>query len=143
LILRKKFRKHFCKIKLVLDNLKKPIDPSIQNETESGDEKAGTVANKPPTYLLSTEFDVINLSEALKTVDQAIQLDKKELMGDVKHGIPRRFLETIVSSPVFYNTNLIPKNKAIYESHFKKFQFTDTEKMQVLNKLSKIYMVIC
>jgi hypothetical protein len=105
--------------------LKKPINPSIQN----GEENNETGEPKPPTYLLSPDFEVINLSEALSIVNQAMKMDKKELMTDVKHGIPRRFLEIVVSSPVFYNTNLIPKNKAIYESHFKKFQFSDTEKM--------------
>jgi hypothetical protein len=83
-----------------------------------------------PTYLLSPEFEIINLNEALAIVDQVIQSDKRELTSDAaKQGMPSRFLETILTSPVFYNTKLIPKSKAIYESHFKKYQFSDTEKM--------------
>ena len=122
-----------------------PIEEGESSEANGNEEKIGK-------SILSSDFEIANLNDALAIVEDITKMNKKELMVDAKHGeylfaqfqfqlpfyahinikkkvIPRKFLEIIVSSPVFYNLNFIPKNKAIYQSHFKKFQFTDTEKM--------------
>ncbi len=62
--------------KKVLDQLKKPINISEEESNENTQQK----------YLLSSDFNVVNLDEAIKIVDDVNKLNRKEIVIDMKHG---------------------------------------------------------
>ena len=112
-----------------LNNNPNESDCSTQNETEK--QTSPQDENFTP-QLLSSDFKIINLDEAISIIEN---IKKNELtFNDLKKGIPTKFLEIILSSPVFYNTSLLPNIKYNYQSQFKRSMFSDTEKMFVIFK---------
>ena len=108
------------------------------NEADASDCTNQNEAEKQPSpedehftpQLLSSDFKIINLDEAISIIEN---IKKNELnFNDLKKGIPTKFLEIILSSPVFYNTTLLPNIKYNYQSQFKRSMFSDTEKMFVI-----------
>lgn len=86
--------------------------------------------NSDKNMVKLSNFGICNLDEALKIISDIQQMSTEELNMDLKQGIPSKFLEIIITSPVFYNTSLIPNlSRFKYYSQFKRAQFTDTEKM--------------
>lgn len=80
--------------------------------------------------LLSTNFNIINLTEAINIVNSLDELGLRSAhYFDPKNGLETKKMETLLSSPVFYNTCLLPNAKYKYVSTFKRSQFTDKEKM--------------
>lgn len=82
--------------------------------------------------ILSPQFEIINLKESIEIVDNIKKMEaEKRAELDLKknNGMPTKFLELIITSPVFYNISLIPNCKYKYQSHFKRSQFSDSEKM--------------
>jgi hypothetical protein len=103
--------------KSTLSNLNKPSSESDESGVNG---------------ILSPEFEIVNLKESLEIVENLKKLDKEELKQyDLKknNGMPSKFLEIILTSPVFFNPNLIPNCKYKYNSHFKRSQFSESEKM--------------
>lgn len=80
--------------------------------------------------ILSNEFNIINLYEANQLVNSASELNIQERRSnDSKSGLSIKLLEIFVKYPVFYNTSLLPNAKYKYKSHFKRSNFSETEKM--------------
>ena len=86
---------------------------------------------------LSSDFHVFNLNDALTIVDDMRNYDAEHVAALAaasassrhQHQIPAQMFELIVKSPVFYNTRLLPNCRFKYQSHFKRSQFSDTDKM--------------
>lgn len=103
-------------------------DLSKENEEDNCDKNMVKLSN----------FGICNLDEALQIILNIHKMTTEELSMDLKQGIPSKFLEIILTSPVFYNTSLIPNlSKFKYHSQFKRAQFTDTEKMYLINLFKK------
>jgi hypothetical protein len=81
---------------------------------------------------VSKQFEIINLNDALKLInDNKTFIDEKtqdtnELSKSDQY-MPRKYLELIVTSPVFCNPKLIPSCKYKFQSQFTKALFTDAE----------------
>ncbi len=96
-----------------------------QNEENTNEEE------EVQCQLLSNEFQIVNLKDAINIIKGLEKIPSEELKNDLKQGVPTKILELVVNSPVFYNTNLIPNLKYKYQSHFKRSLFSDIEKMFV------------
>lgn len=100
----------------------------LKSMNDDGDKENDDISSQQMFSLKNLE--ILNLKESLEIVSNIQKMSKEELNFDLKQGIPSKFLEIIITSPVFYNTNLVPNlSKFKYQSHFKRAQFTDTEKM--------------
>ncbi len=116
----------------MLDSLnKKPIEPLVQNENDTTKEEN--------FQLLSSTFEIVNLADSLEIIEriktESVQLKASKV--DFNHGMPLKFLEIVLTSPVFYNINLIPSSKYKYHSHFKRFSLSDTEKILLIMGYNK------
>jgi hypothetical protein len=83
--------------------------------------------------LVSPEFKIMNLIEAIGVLESAKNLDSELVMrGNMNQWskMPPKYLEILLTSPVFYNTSLLPNiNKLGFHSHYRRSNFSDTEKM--------------
>lgn len=101
----------------------------------AGGKKSG---KDPLEQMLSDNFEIKNLPEALEIVNKLPSLNLTvEKFLDPRKGLSPKALDIIITSPVFYNVNLMPNNKYKYKSTFKRAIFSDTEKM-----LAKIFLFI-
>jgi hypothetical protein len=93
----------------------------------------GNKSGKDPLEkMLSDNFEIKNLSEALQIVNNLPNLNLTvEKYLDPRKGLSSKIIDVIIMSPVFYNVNLMPNNKYKYKSTFKRAIFSDTEKMLV------------
>jgi len=115
-----------------LDTLnKKPTESTEKNENETTTEEN--------FQLLSSHFEIANLKDSLEILEkiksESVQLKASNV--DFNQGMPLKFLEIVLTSPVFYNINLIPSAKYKYHSHFKRFSLSDTEKILLIMGYNK------
>jgi dihydrofolate reductase len=100
---------------------------------------ASTESENDQIQLLASNFEIINLAESLEIMEKVKQepanVDSSAALNldfNLNQGMPIKYLEIILNSPVFYNTNLIPSCKYKYHSHFKRFSLSDTEKILLI-----------
>lgn len=83
--------------------------------------------------ILSNDFHIINLDDAIKITDELPRLGIEPVKYfEPKNGVPVKIIESFVKSPVFYNTGLLPNAKYKYVSTFKRSHFTDNEKILLI-----------
>jgi hypothetical protein len=84
----------------------------------------------PLEQMLSDEFEIKNLPEALNIVNSLPSLNLTiEKFLDPRKGLSPKVLDLVITSPVFYNISILPNTKYKYKSTFKRAIFSDTEKM--------------
>ena len=90
--------------------------------------------------LLSSDFSIVNISDAIEILEK-IKMEKntqpKSSNLDFNQGMPYKYLEIVLTNPVFYNTHLMPSAKYKYHSHFKRFSLSDTEKILLIMGYNK------
>lgn len=89
---------------------------------------------------MSKNFEIFNLNEALKLINDNKAFsycDSKSVASsseslNSQNDMSKQFLDLIITSPVFYNTRLIPSCKYKFQSQFTRTVFSDVELKQVL-----------
>ena len=84
---------------------------------------------------LASNFEVANVEEAL-TLISGLKREEFETTRyfDTKKSVSNKILETLITSPVFYNLSLLPNFRFKYTSQFRRSCFSDNEKMWVQTK---------
>ena len=110
------------------------LDSLNKNQTETPE------IDSESQPLLSSSFAIVNLSDSLEIIAKIKQENNSRPKAsnlDFNQGMPNKFLEIVLTNPVFYNTNLIPSSKYKYHSHFKRFSLSDTEKILLIMGYNK------
>jgi hypothetical protein len=76
---------------------------------------------------LNEGFKIENLNDSLKLINRLDSIASSDEQAK-SFGLTNKFLEVIVTSPVFCNIELIPKCRYKFQSQFKRSIFSDSEK---------------
>jgi hypothetical protein len=75
---------------------------------------------------LASNFEILNLNESLQILNankQFLSLKPEEKTSSITN----KYCDIIVSSPVFYNIDLLPTTRYRYSSQYTKAQFSEPE----------------